>query len=278
MSGRAPICLLLLLCSSVPLQAQLQGGGLDSGSGLKGGGLSGGGLNGGSLKTNRLQGGRLKTNTLGQAKLDSAKPESGEKLLNAATLKRKATELTEKGLGTESLQGAVSTIPRTQVGELLYDVASLLALQEASMKDVAVGYYMAVLADPEGQRHDDALMRLLEIFLDRKLEHAEAMRLYDSGLETMKSLVESSIGLTKDGHRAGLGSLQEVRLAYHQKRAKEKLKEDRSTDALGNPTGDQSVTGNEIDPILDGITFPLSELKREDVSKEGVVPSEGEER
>ncbi len=212
--------------------AQLQGGGLEGGGGL---GAGNGGLKAGGLQASGLDGARLKTSSIKSTKLEGAKPQQGAKRLNPATIKRKATELAEGGLGTKQLQGAASTIPRTQVGELLYDVASLLMMQGAEMKDVGIGYYMAVLADPQGERHDDALARLKEIFLDKELEHEEAVRLYDSGLETMKSLVSIKIGITDEGYRSGLLTLQEVKAAYHQRLAKEVDDEPKDSDMPKEP-------------------------------------------
>ena len=215
MLNRFPGFLFLLFCAALPAQAELQGAGLEGGSDLKSGGLERGGL-----KTGSLEGGKLKTSALKKTRLEPAKGKPGVRLASATTLKRKATELTEGGLGVTEIRGAVSTIPKTQVGQLLYDVADLLMEEGDELRPVGVGYYMAVLADPEGARHDDALTRLREIFLDRELEHQEAVRLYDGGLETMKGLVEIEIGLTADGHRSGLMTLQVVKAAYQQRRAK----------------------------------------------------------
>ncbi|MCF7673962.1 MAG: hypothetical protein K9N23_10805 [Akkermansiaceae bacterium] len=212
----------------LPLSAELEAGGLEGNGGLRGSdGLGGsGGLGAAKLRTGGLQGGRLESSSVQGAKLEPAKPQAGAKLLNSATLKRKATELAKSDLGTKSLQGATSTIPRSQVGELLYDVAGAILLLEENISEVAVGYYMAVLADPQGERFDDAVKQLNKIFLDKDLEHSEAVRLYDGGLETMKSLVELKIGLTEGGYQSGLGTLQEVKTAYQQRRAREKPEEE----------------------------------------------------
>ena len=230
----------LLACGTLPAEAELQGGGLE-----KAGGLNGAGLDGGRLKTGNLQGGNLQTSSLKNARLEPAKRKPGLKLASATTLKRKATELTEGGLGITEIRGAVSTIPETQVGELLYDVASLLMQEGAELRPVGVGYSMAVLADKKGARHDDALTRLKEIFLDRELKHDEAVRLYDGGLETMKGLVEIRIGLTADGHRAGLGTLQVVKAAYHQRRAKEVDEEPEAADMPKEDT-DEGVEDTDV--------------------------------
>jgi len=215
----------LMGLAALPLQAELQAGGLDDNRGLRGsGGLRGGGLGGARLRPSGLQGSRLESSSVQSAKLESAKPQASVKLLNPGALKRKAQELGNTDLGSKSLQGVASSIPRSQVGALLYDVAGILKAQE-DMSEVVVGYYMAVLADPQGQRHDDALKRLKEIFLAKDLKHEEAVQLYDGGLETMKSLVELKIGLTESGYQAGLLSLQEVKVAYHHGRKREKPEE-----------------------------------------------------
>ena len=233
-----PRVLLILFFVATPVCAQLQGEGLESGAGLKHGGL----------KTGRLKCGRLKTAPLRGAKLESAKPQEGARLLETATLKRKATELAKKGLGTKALQGAVSTMPRTQVGELFYNVASLLLQQELT-KDIAIGYYMAVLADPGGARHDDALKQLKTIFLDHDLEHEEAARLYDGGLETMSSLVGINIGLTDEDHRYGLLTLQEVKIAYHNRRKQEMDQASVGSNASTEKTSEAEVEGPVEGPI-----------------------------
>jgi hypothetical protein len=262
-------CRLLMACAilaALPARADLRGGGLEGGAGLNEGGERG--LTGGSLQSGRLEGRSLKSSRLQPAKLQSAKPQQGADRLNPKVIKLKAAELAEGGLGVEKIQGAVSTIPRTQVGELLYDVAGVLWLMEGDMTDVAVGYYMAVLADPQGERHDDAFKRLMEIFLDKDLEHERAVRLYDSGLETMKGLVGIKIGLTPNGHQSGLRTLQEVKAAYQLKRRRDMPKE---TDA------DLDVPKEAQDGpvILEGYKTPISEMIREDVGKME-EPSQGE--
>ena len=229
--------LLILFFAALPAFAQLQGGTLESGPSLKHGGL----------KTSRLERGQLKASPLRGAKLESARPQEGAGLLKSATLKRKATELTTKGFGTKALQGAVSTIPRSQVGELLYDVASLLQQDELT-KDVAIGYYMAVLADPLGARHDDALARLKEIFLKHDLQHTEAVGLYDSGLETMKGLIAAKIGLTEEGFRAGLYALQEVKIAYHNRRKQEMDETSVGSNAFTEKDSEAEVEGPVEEP------------------------------
>jgi len=217
----------LLTCAALgvlPADAQLQGGSLERSGGLSGNqnGLQtargGVGQNNGQLQAGRLQSGELGASTLKSAKLEASKSPQGAGQLNPTKIKLMATQIAEGGLGVEEIQGALSTIPQTQVGVLLYDVAEVLRMMEKEMTGVAVGYYMAVLADTEGKRHDDALRRLMEILLDKDLGHERAVQLYDGGLETMRGLVEIGIGLTEDGHRASLRTLQEVKAAYHIRR------------------------------------------------------------
>lgn len=218
MIGLAPSRLLLLcfLLTTPCARAQLQKGGLEGGGGLNQ--RSGPGLNGGRLQSGRLQDGSLEDPSLQPSRLKGAKSPRGAERLNSTAIRLKAAELAEGGLGVEKIQGAVSTIPRSQVGALLYDVAGVLSHMGEEMSEVAIGYYMAVLADPEGERHDDARRRLLEILLDGNLDHQKAVQLYGSGLATMKGLVDIKIGLTEEGHRAALLTLQEVRVAYQSRR------------------------------------------------------------
>lgn len=217
----------LLCCATLgvlPAHAQLQHGSLERSGGL-GGNQNGlqtargeAGLNSGRLEAGRLQRGALGTSKLKSSRLEAGKSPQGAGQLNPTKIKLMATQIAEEGLGAQKIQGALSSIPQTQVGVLLYDVAEVLRMMEEEMTGVAVGYYMAVLADTQGKRHDDALRRLMEIFLDKDLEHERAVQLYDGGLETMKGLVEIGIGLTEDGHRASLRTLQEVKAAYHIRR------------------------------------------------------------
>lgn len=229
----------LLACTALgvlPAHAQLQLGSLERSGGLSGNERApnarrGVGLDSGHLETGRLQRGELGTSTLKSSGLEAGKSPQGARQLNPTKIKLMATQIAEEGLGVEKIQGALSSIPRTQVGVLLYDVAEVLQMMEGEMTGVAVGYYMAVLADTEGRRHDDALRRLMEILLDKDLEHERAVQLYDGGLETMKGLVEGGIGLTEDGHRASLRTLQELKAAYHIRR--KRAQKDANQEAAG---------------------------------------------
>lgn len=235
----------ILMALVLPVSAQNQSGGVQGSSGLNGGGLhdsrsgrlqssgglrSGGGLSNGrqGLQTSPLDSSRLdSTKKQASTKLDSVRSEADRARLNPATLKKTAGELTRGGLSTAKIESAATTIPKSQVGALLYDVAlELEAIEDQDMMDVAVGYYMAALADPEGERHQDAKKRLFEIFLDPKLEHEDAVHLYDQGKTTLDELSDSTIGLTPNGKKSGLLELRELRAAYHARREREKAVEE----------------------------------------------------
>jgi hypothetical protein len=134
-------------------------------------------------------------------------------------LKATAAGIARQGLSGAKVDGATSSIPKSQVGALLYDVGRELETMDEDMTEVAVGYYMAALADPEGERHGDAKRRLHEIFLDDELSHDEAVRLYDGGKAILDGLSEPRIGLTRDGLAAGRQDLEKLKRAYHQRRA-----------------------------------------------------------
>lgn len=239
----------LLLALSLPLAAQVQSsGGVEGGGALGGGGLKtgGGGLNTG--RESGLQGGGglqsggglsfprqgLQTSRLeaapqqGAARIEAAKAEPGRSLLSPAGLRKAAVELARGGLSKDQIQGAATTIPESQIGELLYDVAcELEAIKEVDLTDVAVGYYMAVLADPEGARRDEAKQRLQDILFDEQLSHEEAQRLYAQGTNTLHELVDLRIGLSPDGLAAARRELIDLKGAY---RARRDLREASSTE------------------------------------------------
>jgi len=232
-----------LLLSALPLSAQLGPSGLDGGGGLGGqGGLNNGGQGGlqkcgqgglhsskglqsgnGGLRTENqgLQTSRVEAaGRLSTAKLKPVQVEAGRGLVSPAALKRTAEDITRNGLSDAKLRGAATAIPPSQIGALLFDVACELEQME-NMTEVAVGYYMAVLADPKGSQCVDARARLHEIFLDEELTHDGAVELYDAGLATLDGLVELKIGLTPDGLAAGRRDLVELKKAYRERRARE---------------------------------------------------------
>ncbi len=263
MNRHLPSCLLACATLLVPTaNAELQGTSLQGGARLNDKDKDSSGLQGGRLQTSGLQGGGLKTSSLEGAKLEGIRAKQGAECLSSAAIKLKATELAQGGFGVEKVQGAFSNIPRTQVGELLYDAAGLMSLMGEEMSEVVTGYYMAVLADPEGKRHDAALARLLEIFLAKDLDHKKAVRLYDGGLETMKGLVDIKIGLTAEGHQASLRSLQVVRAAYQHRR-----KQDVDVSATEDA---ESVASQKI--IDAPHTIALPDPQREDAGKHEPEP------
>lgn len=247
LSSHAAAGAVALLLVAVPLAAQVQSsGGVEGGTELGGGGLKtgGGGLKtgGGGLNTGResgLQGGGglktggglgsprqgLQTSRVeaaprqGAARIEGAKAEPGRSLLSPAGLRKAAVELARGGLSKDQIQGAATSIPESQIGELLYDVAlELEQMAELDMTDVAVGYYMAVLADPEGARHGDAKRRLQDILLDEELSHEEAQRLYAQGTNTLHELADLKIGLSPDGLAAARRELIDLKAAYRARR------------------------------------------------------------
>lgn len=227
----------LLLALALPTAAQVESpGGTQGASGLGGtGGLGKGGAEGlqggkglqskrGSLGT----GGGLGGATVQPApraasiQLQGARTQAGCGLVHPATLKQAAQQLTRDGLTQAKLEGAASTIPPSQVGALLFGVAGELeAMVEVDMTDVAVGYYMGSLADPEGERHEAAKRRLHEIFLDLELAHQEAQRIYQVGVETFEQLGRLKIGLTPEGMASARRDLLELKLAYRARREQE---------------------------------------------------------
>ena len=130
-------------------------------------------------------------------------------------------EITRGKWSADKVQGAASTLPPSQVSSLLYDVARELERDGAGMTEVAVGYYMAVLADPKGKRHADAFERLGEIILDEDLPHEDAVRIYNGGLSTLRSLHALNIGLPHNGLAIATRELHRLKTAYHAHRAME---------------------------------------------------------
>lgn len=197
-----------------------QGGakGLQGSSGLRGGkglqsarlGLQGGG---------GLQVPRIQTAPPPVVRLQTARIRSTEGLANRATLKRAVADMARRELSGTPLEGAATSIPKSQIGVLMFDVAGELERMEVDMGAEAVGYYMAALADPEGERYDEAKRRLNRIFLHSDLSHEEAVRLYDGGLSIFAELSEPRIGLTRDGLASARRDLRALKAEYHRRRA-----------------------------------------------------------
>lgn len=77
---------------------------------------------------------------------------------------------------------------------------------------------MAALADPRGDRYEEAKRRLRRIFLYGGLSHDEAVRLYEGGWSTFTELSEPRIGLTREGIASARRDLRELKAAYHRRR------------------------------------------------------------
>lgn len=208
-----------MLGATVSATAEPASGGLEGSPGLGGSeGLHSGrvGLRGGE----RL--GRLRLQPSARQptpRLQVARTQSAGCPVSRATLKNAAAEIARQGLSEVSLQGAATSIPRSQIGVLLFDVGGELERMEADMDEEAVGYYMAALADPQGERYDEAKRRLHEIFLEGGLSHEEAVRLYAGGWSTFAELSEPRIGLTREGLASARRDLRELKSTYHQRRA-----------------------------------------------------------
>ena len=204
---------------AVPAVAELKVGSLQGSAGLRAGkGLQSGrgGLQGGSrFQTPRVQTSVRRPNV----RLQAARIRSTEGLANRVTLKRAAADMARRELSGTPLEGAATRIPKSQIGVLMFDVAGELERMEVDMGAEAVGYYMAALADPEGDRYDEAKRRLNQIFLHSGLSHEEAVRLYDGGLSTFAELSEPRIGLTRDGLAFARQDLRQLKAEYHRRRA-----------------------------------------------------------
>ena len=192
---------------------------------LSAGGLQGSpGLGDAKLKPAKLQTTKLQPSRVQSTQLETSKLQPVRKQLNPAAIAKTAVNLVRGGVTPDKVQGAATSIPPSQIGALLFGVAKQLEQldleqPEVDLSDLAIGYYMAVLADPAGKRFADAQQRLRDIFLDDDLSREEALRLYAGGLSTMKSLYELKIGLTREGFASGMRELNEISLAYAAKRA-----------------------------------------------------------
>ncbi|MCH7224726.1 hypothetical protein [Haloferula sp. A504] len=172
-----------------------------------------------------LQGGKRPENTRLQSgrrqsaiRLQSARNESSARSVGRVIPGDTAAGNARRGLSEASLQGAATRIPKSRIGELLFDVAGELEGMEVDMREEAVGYYMAALADPEGDRYEEAKRRLRRIFLYGGLPHEEAARLYEGGWSIFTELSEPRIGLDREGLASARRDLRELRAEYHRQR------------------------------------------------------------
>lgn len=204
--------LVLTIGMTDPIVAQSRSGGLQGSPGLGGAGRLGAGS--GGLRTTRLQPAARQQGS----RLQAVPARSSQLGANQASLRNTAANLARGGLSTAKLKGAASSIPPSQIGALLFDVARELEAMEADMTDVAVGYYMAALADPQGDRYDEAKRRLHGIFLEGTLSHEEAVGLYAVGKSIFKDLSQPRIGLTRGGLASARRDLEDLKSTYHRRR------------------------------------------------------------
>ncbi len=209
---------------------QLSSGGLQGGEGLGGSKLQSSKLERSKLQTSRLQGGKaqgsgklegegvqgseLETSKTQSSKLDSAP----KKALEPAALKKAASGLARASLSSAGLHGSVSSVPESQLGTLFYDVGQVLEQMEEGVTETSVGYYMASLTDPEGERFKAAKKRLEEIILDDDLTYEQAVSLYDGGLATFTRLYQMKLGMTSESVQVGMLEMRKIKVAYHRKR------------------------------------------------------------
>lgn len=202
---------LVLMTAGIPVVAGFNSEGVQGSSGLQGAR----GLKGGSPGL-RISGIQPATRQK-PVRIQAARTRLNEPVTDAV-MKGATAKVARDDLSETKLQGAASSIPKSRIGELLFDVARELEGMEQDMTEVAVGYYMAALADPEGHRHEAARERLHEIFLDEHLSREEAVRLYDEGKSILTELSEPRIGLTREGLASARRDLGELRAAYHRQR------------------------------------------------------------
>lgn len=209
----------MALVTTLPVMGDPSSRGLQGSPGLGGGKrLQSGqaGLQGASrLKAPRIQSAGHQS----AAKVQAAQPLATTRRVDRATLKNAAAGIARQDLTESSLQGAATRIPKSQIGALLFDVAGELEQMEVDMGAEAVGYYMAALADPEGDQYEAAKRRLRQIFLHSDLSHEEAVRLYDGGWSIFTELSKPRIGLTPEGLASARRDLRELKSAYHRRRA-----------------------------------------------------------
>jgi len=165
-----------------------------------------------------LNGAKLEPTRLRPSRVETSKLEPAQKLqLQRPSLQKASSDLVRNGITGAKLQGAASSIPPSSLGELFFDVAGELERLEGGVTETSMGYYMAALSDPAGQRYKDAKRRVGEILLQGAITREQAARLYDGGMAVFMGLYRMKVGLTRDGMESGLRDLKEIKLAYQEK-------------------------------------------------------------
>jgi len=168
-----------------------------------------------------LNGAKLEPARLRPSKLEPSRLEAAKKHKDGPAFKKVLLDFVRGGFSSDKLQGVVTSIPASRLGELFFDVAGEIERQELRPTATAVGYYMAALTDPKGQRFKEAKQRILEIVLQDGLTQEQAAHLYDGGIATFTELFRLKVGITREGVDHSLRELQKIKTVYQLRSARE---------------------------------------------------------